>query len=275
MVSVLCALFAGAGLSYAQTPAGGQVVYKMPKEGNFMRYLVEDGDTVYIAHIKPSYCTGKGSRNWREYYRLVHNFGKVYNYALEAGRLKREIDSTYAATNMSSRDQGKYIDAIQAELLDKYEPVLREMTYSQGKLLIVLIDRETGLTPYEIIKDYKSGTAAAFWQGIAKLFEGDLKKHYEPEGKDAATEDLIRIWNNGDYVSLYNSIFGKDPNIGEVPRYGKKAMAEKEKADKKAAREAEKQRKAEEKAAKKAAREAAREAERQRRAEERAARRGK
>ena len=258
IILCLCAFAVGAPLGHAQegsTPPSGQVVYKMPKEGNFMRYLVEDGDTVYIAHIRPSYCISKGGRNWREYYRLVHNFGKVYNYALEAGRLKHVIDSTYATENMSSRDQNRYIEAIQDDLLDKYEPVLREMTYSQGKLLIVLIDRETGLTPYEIIRDYKSGTAAAFWQGIAKLFEGDLKKHYEPEGKDAATEDLVRVWNEGNYPSLYNSIFGKDPQIAQVPRTGKKAAAEKEKADRKAAREAEKARKAEEKAARKAAKE--------------------
>lgn len=241
----------------------------MPKEGNFMRYLVEDGDTLYIAKIKPSYCVTKGGRNWREYYRLVHNFGKVYNYALEAGRLKREIDSTYAATGMSVRDQGKYIDAIQDELLDKYEPVLREMTISQGKLLICLIDRETGLTPYDIIKDYKNSTAAVFWQGIAKMFEGDLKNHYDPVGKDAATEELVRIWNSGEYASLYYSIFGKDPQIGEVPRYGKKdlerqkkeakkALEQQQKEAKKAAREAEKKRKEEERAARKAAREAER-----------------
>ena len=244
--------------AYAQDKPVSQVVYKMPKEGNFMRYLVEDGDTVYIAKIRPSYCVahGKAGRNWRDYYRLVHNFGKVYNYALEAGRLKREIDSTYAAAPMTVRMQEKYIGAIQNELLDKYEPVLREMTYSQGKLLIRLIDRETGVTPYDIIRDYKSSAAAVFWQGIAKLFEGDLKTHYDPQGKDRETEELIDIWNKGEYTTLYQSIFGKDPEIGVVPRYGKKAMAQQEKAAKKAAREAERARKAEEKAAKKAAREA-------------------
>ena len=238
----------------------GRAVYKMPKTGNFMRYLVEDGDTVYIAKIRPSYCVTKGKhgRNWREYYKLVHNFGKVYNYALEAGRLKHEIDSTYAASPMSVRMQEKYINAIQEDLLHKYEPILRQMTYSQGKLLIRLIDRETGVTPYDIIRDYKSSAAAAFWQGIAKLFEGDLKTHYDPQGKDFETEELIKIWNDGEYFTLYNSIFGKDPEIGVVPRYGKKELARQEKEAKRAAREAEKARKAEERAAKKAAREAQR-----------------
>lgn len=238
----------------------GQAVYRMPKEGNFMRYLVEDGDTVYIAHIKPSYCTarGKKGKNWREYYRLVHNFGKVYNYAIEAGRIKRMIDSTYSASNMGSRAKEKYINAIQEDLLDKYEPILRQMTFSQGKLLISLIDRETGLTPYEIIRDYKNGTAAAFWQGIAKMFEGDLKRHYDPTGADAQIEDLVEIWNRGEYASVYWSIFGKNPEIGVVPVKGKKEMAQDRKAARKAEREAEKARKAAEKAARKAERDARR-----------------
>ena len=255
IVMALALLFCACLAVHAQ-----QVVYKMPKEGNFMRYLVEEGDTVYIAHIRAAYCTAKGNarRNWRDYYRLVHNFGKVYNYAIEAGRLKREIDSTYAATNMSSSMQSKYINAVQDELLDKYEPVLRQMTYSQGKLLIVLIDRETGVTPYDIIHDYKGSAAAFFWQGIAKMFEGDLKKHYDPADKDAETEELVQLWYQGEYPAIYRSIFGKDPEIAVVPKMGKKEIARQQKVAKKAARDAEKKRKAEERAARKAAREAGR-----------------
>lgn len=257
LVSYAVLLLAGCLCAAAQD---WQPVYKMPKEGNFMRYLVEEGDTVYIAHITPAYCRarGKNGKNWRDYYRLVHNFGKVYNYALEAGRLKREIDSTYAASNMGDRAKDKYIGAIQDDLLDKYEPVLREMTYSQGKLLISLIDRETGVTPYDIIHDYKSSAAAVFWQGIAKLFEGDLKRHFEPGGRDAEVEELVGIWNRGEYATLYYSIFGKNPEIGVVPVKGKKEMAKDRKAARKAEREAERERKAAEKAARKAEREARR-----------------
>ena len=244
------------GLCLGAAAQDWQPVYRMPKEGNYMRYLVEDGDTVYIAHITPAYCRarGKKGKNWRDYYRLVHNFGKVYNYALEAGRLKREIDSTYAATSMGERAKDKYISAIQDDLLDKYEPVLREMTYSQGKLLISLIDRETGVTPYDIIRDYKSSAAAAFWQGIAKLFEGDLKRHYEPSGRDAEVEELIGIWNRGEYPTLYYSIFGKNPQIGVGPVKGKKEMAQDKKAAKKAEREAEKARRKAEREARRAER---------------------
>ncbi|MBQ4286853.1 MAG: DUF4294 domain-containing protein, partial [Bacteroidales bacterium] len=119
---------------------------------------------------------------------------------------------------------------------------------------ISLIDRETGVTPYDIIRDYKSSAAAAFWQGIAKLFEGDLKRHYEPSGRDAEVEELIGIWNRGEYPTLYYSIFGKNPQIGVVPVKGKKEMAQDKKAAKKAEREAEKARRKAEREARRAER---------------------
>lgn len=201
----------------AQDTGGGQAVYRMPKKGNYMRYRVENGDTVYVETIKAAvkYASGKGT-DWRKENRLVHNFGKTYPYALEAGRLLREVDQTIDSQSLGRRKREKYINTIQQELLDRYEPVLRNMTVTQGKVLIKLIGRETGLTPYEIISDYKNGMAAGTWQGIAKLFGGDLKKEYDPDGEDRLIEELVKKWNSGEYPMLYMSIFGRYPEIPDV-----------------------------------------------------------
>ena len=205
--------------SVAQTVSeSSQFVYKMPKDGNnYMRYRVENGDTVYVATIKAAvkYATGRG-RDWRKENRMVHNFGKTYPYALEAKRLMAEVDATIDSQNLARRKRDRYINAIQQDLLDKYEPVLRNMTVTQGKVLIKLIGRETGFTPYEIIHDYKSGMAAGTWQGIAKLFGGDLKKKYEPNGEDRILEELVKKWESGEYPMLYMSIFGRFPDIPDV-----------------------------------------------------------
>lgn len=193
----------------------GKTRYVMPKDGNsYMRYVVENGDTVFVETIPAAvkYAKGKG-RDWRKEARLLHNFGKTYPYALEAKRLLAEVDSTLEGGNMARRRRDKYINTIQQDLLDRYEPVLRQMTVSQGKLLIKLIGRETGLTPYEIINDYKNGMAAGLWQGVAKLFGGDLKKTYEPQGEDRAVEKLVTMWNNGQYPYMYMSVFGKYPEV--------------------------------------------------------------
>ena len=183
-----------------------------------MHYLVTDeGDTVYVANLPAAYSYARGrrrGRNWREEYRLLHNFGKVYPYALEARRLIASVDSTIAADDLKRGRKDKYIVGIQEGLLEAYEPVIRNMTITQGKLLIRLIDRETGITPYDLIKNYKSGAAAAFWQGIAKMFDGDLRRQYDPQGEDRATEELVEKWNSGEYDALYLSVFGKMPEKG-------------------------------------------------------------
>jgi len=179
----------------------------------YMTYIVEKGDTVYVDMLKPAYTyTGKKKgRKWRKYYKLVHNFSKTYPYAIQVREMIQEVDSTIAADHLRRRKKDKYISAIQKKVLDNYEPVIRKMTVSQGKLLIQLIGREAGVTPYEIIKDYKSGIAAGFWQGIAKFFGGDLKREYDPNQEDKAIEDLVKAWENGTFEGLYYSIFGKYP----------------------------------------------------------------
>ena len=80
-----------------------------------------------------------------------------------------------------------------------------------------LVDREVGKSSYNIIKGYKSGIAAGFWQGIAKIFGSDLKKPYDPEGEDAKIEELVQIWESGDFEAFYFSIFWKDMPQMPIP----------------------------------------------------------
>ena len=80
-----------------------------------------------------------------------------------------------------------------------------------------LIDREIGKSSYMIIKDYKNTIAAKFWQGVAKMFGSDLKKPYDPEGEDKKIEELVKIWEAGDFDAFYFSLFWKDPPVIEIP----------------------------------------------------------
>ena len=181
----------------------------------------ESCDTTYFDHIRPSKVYSRlprqKGREWRKYYRLVHNFSKAYPYALVARKLVHEADSTIAADNMKRLQRDKYVTKVQNELFDVFESQMRNMTVSQGALLMKLIDREVGKSSYDIIKDYKNGIAARFWQGIAKIFGTDLKKPYDPEGEDARTEELVKIWEAGDFQAFYFSIFWKDPPVMPIP----------------------------------------------------------
>ncbi len=153
----------------------------------------------------------KKGKEWRQYYKLVHNFAKVYPYSLVAKEIMMEADSTINFGNLTKSQRNKYIRILQDELFDKFEDVIRDMTVKQGQILLRLIDRETGITPYEIIETYKNKAAATFWQVIAGMFNSDMKIPYDPQGNDADVEELVQIYQKGEFRKLYASIFGKDP----------------------------------------------------------------
>lgn len=181
-----------------------------------MRFFVENNDTVYVSDLPPAYVfdfpsKGKDGRKWREFYRTVHNFAKTYPYALVA---KARLDSaeTYLATHeLSGRELEKYLSNLQNELFKEFEEPLRKLTFSQGRMLLRLIDREIGITSYYIIREYRGRAAAGFWQGIGSLFGADLKKPYDRLGQDKELEELVELYNLGQFDYLYYTIFGRYP----------------------------------------------------------------
>ena len=192
-----------------------------PAQEGILEFIVEGNDTIYIDQIRASKVYSRlpkmKGREWRQYYRLVHNFSKAYPYALVAKKLVVEADSVIAADNLKGIKREKYINKVQKELFSVFESQMRSLTVSQGALIMKLVDREVGKSSYNIIKGYKSGITAGFWQGIAKMFGSDLKKPYDPEGEDEATEELVQIWEAGDFPAFYWSIFWKDPPEMPIP----------------------------------------------------------
>ena len=186
-----------------------------------LHYKVINGDTLFVERITPSRCYSRLPRQkgkeWRKYYRLVHNFAKTYPYALASKKIMISVDSTLIADGLKRGKRDKYITQVQKELFAVFEDPLRSMTVSQGALLMKLINREIGKTSFRIIKDYKNGIAAGFWQGIAKLFGSDLKKPYDPTGADKNTEELVKLWEAGEFDLLYFAIFMKDPPRADIP----------------------------------------------------------
>ena len=135
--------------------AAGQAPQQPGKE--FLHYIVEGKDTIYIDEIKASKVYARvpkqKGKEWRKYYRLVHNFSKTYPYALVARKIVARADSTIAADNLKRAKRDRYIDKVQAELFNVFEKPLRGLTVSQGALLMKLIDREIGKSSYDIIKE--------------------------------------------------------------------------------------------------------------------------
>lgn len=207
-----------------QTAKVGAAAVWGEKKGNdemALKYIIEGKDTIYIDNINPSKVYSRlpkqKGREWRKYYRLVHNFSKAYPYALVARKLVIEADSTIAADKLKGAKREKYINKVQKELFRVFEGQMRNLTVSQGALIMKLVDREVGKSSYNIIKGYKSGMTAGFWQGVAKMFGSDLKKPYDPEGEDRQTEELVKIWEAGDFPAFYWSLFWQDPPEMPIP----------------------------------------------------------
>ena len=186
-----------------------------------LEYIIEDGDTIYIDQIKASKVYSRlpkqKGKDWRRYYRLVNNFSKAYPYALVAKKLVIQADSTIAADNLKGAKKEKYVNDVQKELFDVFEGQMRKLTVSQGALIMKLIDREVGKSSYDVIRSYKNRMAAGFWQGVAKIFGTDLKRPYDPEVEDREVEELVKIWEDGEFEMLYWSLFWKEPPTVEIP----------------------------------------------------------
>lgn len=159
-------------------------------------------DGEYIPHIKIEDVIKVGKRRFKsrremsQYYRMIYNLKKTYPYAQIAKYKLLEINENLK-TLKTDREKKEYIVRAEKELRNQFEKDLTKLTISQGKMLIKLIDRETGRTSYELVKELKGGFSATFWQGIARLFGSNLKTKFDPQGEDKILNELIFLYEQG------------------------------------------------------------------------------
>jgi len=137
-------------------------------------------------------------RMYRKYNRLVRNVKAAYPFALIA-RKELKIMNDSLENIQGDKARKKYIKEYEKHMFAKYESGLRQLTFSQGKILIKLVYRELGNTSYDLVKEYRGSFSAAFWQGIARLFGSNLKDTYDPYGEDAEIEEIVLLIEAGYY----------------------------------------------------------------------------
>lgn len=156
----------------------------LSKGQTWVNAVVENGDTIPHVSLRGiSVYAGISDKKKRKILsnrRLVYNLKKVMPYAQACAATIKETND-HMATLGTDAEKRKYLKQAEKELKKEYEDDLRNMSFSQGKLLIKLIDRECGSNSYELIKIYKSGRSAFFWNGIAGLFGMSLKDDYNAE----------------------------------------------------------------------------------------------
>lgn len=126
---------------------------------------------------------------YKNNYRLIRNFQKVYPYALKT-REVIELANEQLATTQNESAKKKLIKQMEDDLFAEYEGAVRKMSVSQGKLLLKLIARETNKTGYELIKEYRGAFSASFWYGVGRIFGTDLKTKYDQK-EDSVIETVL------------------------------------------------------------------------------------
>lgn len=140
-----------------------------------------------------------GTGNTREaarFDRFVYNVRFVYPYAKLAGSKLKQIKAVLD-TIKNEKDRKLFLKKSEKELDAQFGDQIRDMTYSQGKILIKLIYRETGASTFQIVREMKGGFSAFVWQTLARLFGYDLKTMYDPGGEDKPIERVVRMIDAG------------------------------------------------------------------------------
>jgi len=165
-----------------------------------VRARILDGDTVPQISLKEvevfSLTVPKSKKRKRKLTRYVKNVKKVYPYARLAGiQLRKYEHQLLLAENDKARR--KLMKQAEKEINEQYGGDLKKLTFSQGKILIKLIDRETGESSFELVQELRGKFTAFWYHAFAKLWGYNLKVRYDPLGEDKQLEVIVKLIERG------------------------------------------------------------------------------
>ena len=172
--------------AFVPTVKVGKVLF----QGDSIQYMEMNNVYVYPQ------LTSKNKKQAKAYMRLVTNVKKVLPLAKEAKQLLYET-TEILETLPSKEAKAAHMKRVESEIFKTYKPKMKKLTYSQGKLLIKLIDRECHSSSYEMIQAFMGPFRAGFWQTFAWAFGASLKKQYDAEGTDRLTERVVLMVEAG------------------------------------------------------------------------------
>ena len=142
------------------------------------------------------YLKEENAKEQAKYNRLVYNVKKVLPIAKEVNQIVLETYE-YLETLPDKKARSAHMKKVESEIYEKYKPRMKKLSYSQGKLLIKLVNRECNSSSYEIVQAFMGSIRAGFWQAFAWAFGASLKKEYDAEGTDRLTERVILLVESG------------------------------------------------------------------------------
>lgn len=181
-------------------PAAAQKRNVPPPARLTVSRTVYEGDSItrvdfYPLRVYPP-LTFKSRRSERAYYKLVRDVKRTLPLARMINQILIETYE-YMQTLPEGKAREEHIKRVEKGLKEQYTPMMKKLTFSQGKLLIKLVDRECNQTSYELVKAFVGPFRAGFYQTFASMFGASLKKEYDPDADDALTERVILMVESG------------------------------------------------------------------------------
>ncbi|MDP3463948.1 MAG: DUF4294 domain-containing protein [Bacteroidales bacterium] len=161
---------------------------------------IERGDTILIVNLPevPVYSLRifDSRRDIRKVERMIYHVKKVYPFARLAGIKLNEYETVLREAK-TERERRRIMKKAEEEIEEQFGADLRDLTFTQGKILIKLIDRETGETSFDLVQDLRGNFNAFFYQTFARLWGYNLKTKYDPRGEDELIEAIVLMIENG------------------------------------------------------------------------------
>lgn len=162
--------------------------------GKLYEATVSNGDTLPLINLPivrvQREKVFKSKRDRRRYIRLERNVRKVYPFAKMANQ--RLFAYEHSMKEMDEKFHKKFMKKAEKDIRKEFGDELKALTFTQGRILLRLIDRETGNVSYDLVKELRGGFTAWLFQGVAKMFKYDLKSEYDPEKDDRLIEEIVR-----------------------------------------------------------------------------------
>lgn len=166
--------------------------------GEYMPY--KELAMVYVSNLRGDQLV----KAVEKYNRLRNAVYVTYPYARTAGYTLNEVNERLQRM-ASKKDRRQYIKSRENELKDQFSEPLTNLSVYQGRVLMKLINRQTGNNCYEIIKEYRGGINARLYQTVAFFFGSSLKQDYDfmNDATDRQIEAIIReidgVWYQNPY----------------------------------------------------------------------------
>ena len=179
----------------AQEDTGDPTFVPMVKVGK----TIVDGDSIQYMEMSPVYVypepTFKSKRQQQAYMRLVKNVKTVLPLAKQVRQII--IETAEFTETLPPEERSAHLKRVEQAIVKEYKPKMKKLTFSQGKLLIKLVDRECHSTAYEAMQAFIGPVRSGMWQAFAWMFGASLKKGYDPEGVDRLTERVVLMVEAG------------------------------------------------------------------------------